>query len=338
MRTMLFLLRWALPWGLVAWLYRNWQAQRLLERHLADERVDHLETQLLTERGRREEAERLASRPRAADENERAVPLPEPAPISEHPSEAGREPLVVVATTRAVAPAAIPEPLAAAPAAAEQAAMPAPTPPPVEIPGPRDAASLLDEGNAFYAVTEFEQAVERYSQALEVDPNLAAAYYNRANAQARLEQNIDARRDYDRALELAPDDADVYVNRGLLSLYRSDYRDAEADFGRALELRPEDSAALTNRGLAQLYLSQPDAALTSFQAAARVDPDHPGAHYGAASAAATLGRGAEAVAALRRAIQLNERYLTAASTDDRFAALQDDDAFKALLAGSGPTG
>lgn len=312
MRTLLFFLRWAMPWGLVAWLYRNWQTQQALERRLADERVDHLETQLLTERGRREEAERLVGRQATTNENENVAPSTGSAPVPETVPETDRTPLAVVPTTTA--------------------------PPPSEIPGPRDAVSLLDEGNAFYAVTEFEKAVDRYSQALEVDPNLAAAYYNRANAQARLDQNVDARRDYDRALELAPDDADVYVNRGLLSLYRNDYRDAEADFGRALELRPEDSAALTNRGLTQLYLSQPDAALSSFQEAARVDPDHPGAHYGAASAAATLGRGAEAVAALRRAIQLNERYLTAASTDDRFAALRDNADFAALLADPGRGG
>jgi hypothetical protein len=44
------------------------------------------------------------------------------------------------------------------------------------------------------------------------------------------------------------------------------------------------------------------------------------------------------VAALRRAIQLNERYLTAASTDDRFAALRDNADFAALLADPGRGG
>ena len=63
-----------------------------------------------------------------------------------------------------------------------------------------------------------------------------------------------------------------------------------------------------------------------------LEPDQPGAHYGAASAAATLGNPEEALASLRAAIALNDRYAAAATSDDRFAEFRDREDFRALTA------
>ncbi|MDW8046974.1 MAG: tetratricopeptide repeat protein, partial [Chloroflexota bacterium] len=48
----------------------------------------------------------------------------------------------------------------------------------------RSAASYLDEGNIYFNVGQYAMAIDRYSRALELDPENAAADYNRANARA----------------------------------------------------------------------------------------------------------------------------------------------------------
>jgi tetratricopeptide (TPR) repeat protein len=89
-------------------------------------------------------------------------------------------------------------------------------------------------------------------------------------------------------------------------------------------------------GLALLYEDRADDALDAFQAAVGIEPDQPGAHYGAASAAAATGRAEESLASLRAAIALNDRYAAAALSDDRFASLRERDEFRALTEGAAP--
>ena len=59
MQILTFLLRIA-PWLAGLWLYRTLQQQQQLERDLTQERLDHLQLQLTSERARREQAELMA--------------------------------------------------------------------------------------------------------------------------------------------------------------------------------------------------------------------------------------------------------------------------------------
>ena len=62
-----------------------------------------------------------------------------------------------------------------------------------------------------------------------------------------------------------------------------------------------------------------------------LEPGQPGAHYGLASAAATLGQAEAAVGALRQATSLNPRYAEAARTDDHFESLRSNPGFQSVV-------
>ncbi|MBM4432468.1 MAG: tetratricopeptide repeat protein [Chloroflexi bacterium] len=66
---------------------------------------------------------------------------------------------------------------------------------------------LLDEG-------EYDEAIDEFTKAIELDPAYADAYSNRGWAYAITEQYDRAIADYNRAIELDPQNASVYVYRG----------------------------------------------------------------------------------------------------------------------------
>ena len=74
------------------------------------------------------------------------------------------------------------------------------------------------------------------TQAIELSPRFAYAYYNRANISFALECMDEAIADYSEALRLQPDMADAYFNRGLAYLKKGDEKRAREDLSRAGEL------------------------------------------------------------------------------------------------------
>lgn len=208
-------------------------------------------------------------------------------------------------------------------------------PAPIVPPPRRSAESYLDEGNVYFNVGQYGLAIERYGQAIDLDRDLTAAFYNRANAHTRAGEFDKALADYDRALELQPVDADALNNRGMLHLYRANYPAALSDFNRALEIDPTDTTVMVNRGLAQLHGGNSAAALVDFREATQMDSGDAAAQYGAAQAAASMNNRDEALRYVARALELDPGYAREAAADPRLAMLAGDDEFMKLLRQSG---
>jgi tetratricopeptide (TPR) repeat protein len=65
-----------------------------------------------------------------------------------------------------------------------------------------DAATVFQQGCEAYRTGHYRQAVEWFSQALHLDPQLAEAYYNRGRASANLRRITEAVADLVKASEL----------------------------------------------------------------------------------------------------------------------------------------
>lgn len=238
--------------------------------------------------------------------------------------------LAAAAQRSAAAPLSSSAPFAAGRSLAElldaadtPAAGPPPNGLPAEFPRERPAESYLDEGNVYFTVGQYDRAVERFSRALQLDPGLGRAYYNRAAALLRLEREADALADYDRAAALLSGDADVLHNRGLLHFARGDFAAAARDFAQALALAPGDADAHVNLGLVRLETGDAEEALQQFtQALAGGGASV--AEYGAALALAALGRSAEAVDRLLRALATDPALADSARREPRLAHLIAD--------------
>jgi tetratricopeptide (TPR) repeat protein len=110
-----------------------------------------------------------------------------------------------------------------------------------EWPGVRNAsASAVDShlaaGDRRFDAGDFHGAIDAYSQALNVDPELAYAYCNRGSARRRLQDSNGAILDLSQAIRLNPDYALAFNNRGYARLKQRDPEGAVADFDKAIEL------------------------------------------------------------------------------------------------------
>ena len=112
----------------------------------------------------------------------------------------------------------------------------------------KSAYTKFYEARSFQIKGQYQQAIERYTQALELEPQLAAAYNNRGNTHYHKGDFDIAIQDYDKALEIDPRSADAYSNRGNACKASGDLALAIQDYNRSLELDPTAAETYYNRG------------------------------------------------------------------------------------------
>ena len=118
------------------------------------------------------------------------------------------------------------------------------------------AKDFLKLGVKKITAEDLKQASVNFTQAIELDSELAAAYSNRCLVYIELGKYEQAAMDCTQALQLNPKNAESYLNRGLAYYRQGHYLDAIADYNQTIKLNPADYRAYYNRGLA--YFEQKD--------------------------------------------------------------------------------
>lgn len=95
------------------------------------------------------------------------------------------------------------------------------------------AKRLHNSGTRTYS---YDEAIEDMNKAIKLYPELAEAYYNRANLLAISGKLPEAYDDYTRAIELNPNLGEAYYNRGLVQIFMKDTRKGCLDLSKAGEL------------------------------------------------------------------------------------------------------
>jgi tetratricopeptide (TPR) repeat protein len=102
----------------------------------------------------------------------------------------------------------------------------------------------------------YGEAIRDFDSDIELKPEYAEAYYNRACTYRKDVDDIQqAIKDFTKAIELRSDYAEAYNNRGDLYGYVGDYKQAIIDFTKAIELKPDYAMAYVNRGIAYAKLN-----------------------------------------------------------------------------------
>ncbi len=102
---------------------------------------------------------------------------------------------------------------------------------------PEDAAGFNDMGNRYSRNGVYDQAIEHYTKAIEMDGGFADAYFNRGVSHYELGLYGQAIADLTRAIELNPTDDNYYGRRSLAYLFNDQLDLAQADSDRCDELR-----------------------------------------------------------------------------------------------------
>ena len=114
---------------------------------------------------------------------------------------------------------------------------------------------------------EYTEAVERFSNAIALNPQLYWAYSNRSLTYWRLGNYNRAIQDSTRAIELEPSFAHAYQCRGVAYWHQGNYNRATQDFNKAVELEPGNSLAYFNRGLSKISTEEWEKAATDLSQA-----------------------------------------------------------------------
>ncbi|XP_075038882.1 small glutamine-rich tetratricopeptide repeat-containing protein beta isoform X2 [Mixophyes fleayi] len=104
------------------------------------------------------------------------------------------------------------------------------------------AEQLKDEGNNYMKEQNYDAAVDCYSQAVELDPNNAVYYCNRAAAHSQLGHHSDAITDCEKAISIDAKYSKAYGRMGRALAALNKYKEAIGNYQKALDLDPENES------------------------------------------------------------------------------------------------
>jgi tetratricopeptide (TPR) repeat protein len=202
------------------------------------------------------------------------------------------------------------------------------------VPAPRTAGTFLDRGITFASRGEYEAAIADFTEALNLDPDMQAAWMLRGRAlyasvsyvysmgenfsgvdttiilgavvpQEKKAVYDRAIADFTQATRLDPNNAKAYIERGGAYSAKGDYDRAIADYNQALRLDPNNAVAYSNRGKAYSDKGDYDRAIEDHNQALRLNPNFAGAYNNRGNAYSFKGDYDRAIADYNQALRLN---------------------------------
>ncbi|KFO27734.1 Small glutamine-rich tetratricopeptide repeat-containing protein beta [Fukomys damarensis] len=112
------------------------------------------------------------------------------------------------------------------------------------------------EGNNHMKEENYAAAVDCYTQAIELDPNNAVYYCNRAAAQSKLSHYTDAIKDCEKAIAIDSKYSKAYGRMGLALTAMNKFEEAVRSYQKALDLDPENDSYKSNLKIAEQKLRE----------------------------------------------------------------------------------
>lgn len=152
----------------------------------------------------------------------------------------------------------------------------------------------------------FDEAIQAYSRAIELDSAYYPAYLNRADAYTNTGQIEEAINDYQVLIVTqSPFVQIAHLNLAGIYIEQEDRPSAEQEFEAAIEYAPSDPNVYTSRGMAYLEdWNDPLKAIDDFEMALQLDPQDPYSYSDLMLAQLQAGRTSDAIGTYRQA-QIN---------------------------------
>lgn len=215
--------------------------------------------------------------------------------------------------------------VAAASEPAPQTTEPVSTSSPAADPEKMDASKWNESGNAAFNQGKFEDAIQAYNKAIQLDASFGAPYSNLALTYLTQGQCAEAILLYQKSIELLKSDGEKALSwNGLGNAYRcmDDYTEAVAAYQKAAALDPETAGmrdradnfqldqeprtatAWNDLGEAFMKTGSVDEAIHAFQKAIELEPEAGAAYDNLAWALASQNKFDEAVPLFQKSIDL----------------------------------
>ncbi|HEX2747188.1 MAG TPA: tetratricopeptide repeat protein [Verrucomicrobiales bacterium] len=173
----------------------------------------------------------------------------------------------------------------------------------------KTAKDYFTAGALRHKMGDRDGAAAAYTRAIEMDPNYAAAYYNRACVWLAKKNYDNLISDTTKALDLGYESkANLLCLRGTGWAGKGDFEKAVTDHNAAITIDPSYALAYNNRGNDYYRKGEVAKAIKDCEKSIELDPSSPLPWYNRGYAYYTLKKYPKAVADWKRAIELQPEY------------------------------
>ncbi len=143
---------------------------------------------------------------------------------------------------------------------------------------PQLHGAFNNRGTVYATMGEYRRAIQDYDKALKLDPLYVGSYVNRGNAYLQLDESKAAFDDFKSAIEIEPTYSEAYCSRGAAHIKTGNYELAIRDLDRSIELRPHYAEALVFRAMAYAQQGESERGSQDLDKAIELDPDYADAY------------------------------------------------------------
>lgn len=179
---------------------------------------------------------------------------------------------------------------------------------------PKDAAISHNLGVACHETGQLEKAISHFRRTVQLNPDLAEAHFNIANVlriQSGVNEAVIAA--YQSALAIRPDYIDASFNLAKAFDELEQIEEAILSYAHTLTLDPEFVDAHNSLGNAHLKLGRYPSAISCYERAIRINPDFYEGYYNMALACKLLDKLREAAVFTKKSLALNPEFGSAVS-------------------------
>ncbi len=165
------------------------------------------------------------------------------------------------------------------------------------------------QGYAYYYNGEqYEEAIECFGKAIQIQPDNAMFYYNRGASYSACKKYKKALLDYNEAIRLDSQHVETYYNRGIAHYMLKEYDKALADFDMAIKFNPQHSYAYNNRGFIHEEREEYGSAILDYTLSTKFDSQNVEAYVNRGNVYRKLGEYEKALSDYDVALSLNPQH------------------------------
>jgi Flp pilus assembly protein TadD len=174
----------------------------------------------------------------------------------------------------------------------------------ISDPSTTDMVDVLNEANEYFRKENYDLAINFYDKVIK-DRNLAFAWGNKARSLSNLGRYNEAIECYDKAIEIDPNYVFALSGKGWALADSEKYNEAIECYDKAIEIDPNYVFALSGKGWALLNLGKPEEAIRYYDKALEINPNHTRAWNNKGWSVRKLGKPEEAIKYYDKALEIN---------------------------------
>lgn len=174
-----------------------------------------------------------------------------------------------------------------------------------------EAVGWLNQGIALGSLGKYDEAIQAFNKAIEINPQYEAAWYLKGAALNGLGMYNDAIQAYDNVIEINPLNESAWHGKGITLGNLGKYDEAVQAFNKAIEINPRSAAGWYLKGAALDHQGKVFEAIQACNNATEINPQDADAWYIKGKVLEDLGRYDEAIQAFDNSTQINPQNVDA---------------------------